>query len=504
MLTQAAIAKLIFGLKIQQLRQEAALSYHQLSDKSSLAVSYLHSIEKGKKYPKADKIHALAKALNSDYDYLVSLEEPNKKLRPIIELLKSDFMQVFPLDTFGISTTKLLELLIHAPEKVNAFISTVVKITRNFNMQGEDFYKAALRSYQNLYDNYFESIEAAVGAFRQGAGVDQVAFLSVQDLERLLQSQFGIWVDRSYLNSDDNLKQLRSVYVPEQQVLCLKAGLNERQERMLLAKEIGFQCLQEEERPCETRMLEVDSFEKLLANFHASYFAVALLLPEQVMLDQINAMRQWTSWRGEELLVFLKEMNVSPEMLVQRMANIFPKHFGINQLFFMRFFMRGAKNKFIVTKEMHLSQLHDPHANQLDEHYCRRWISIAIIRKLKAEQALNLQQDTVIAAQLSRYYNTPNTYFCISLAKPTSDNADDSTSVSIGLMLNDELKNLFPFLKNTNVPLKDVHTTCERCPISDCAARAVAPVFLQRQKRKDAIKKQLHEMKQSLNLRGVM
>ena len=154
MLKAIDTVKLIFGLKVQQLRKERQLSYQQLSEKTKLAISYLHNIEKGKKYPKADKIMALADALDSDYNYLVSLQA-DKKLQPIIDLLHSDFLKVFPLELFGINTPKLIELLSQAPSNVNAFISTVIKITRNFNMQGEDFYKAALRSYQDLHDNYF-------------------------------------------------------------------------------------------------------------------------------------------------------------------------------------------------------------------------------------------------------------------------------------------------------------------------------------------------------------
>ncbi|MCB0636213.1 MAG: helix-turn-helix transcriptional regulator, partial [Lewinella sp.] len=118
MLQEQDIVKLIFGLKVQQLRQEAGLNYQQLSDRTGLALSYLHNIEKGRKYPKADKIMILAQALDTDYNYLVSLE-PNKKLKPIIDLLQSDFLKIFPLETFGIDTMKLLELLAQAPDKVN-------------------------------------------------------------------------------------------------------------------------------------------------------------------------------------------------------------------------------------------------------------------------------------------------------------------------------------------------------------------------------------------------
>ncbi len=52
--------KLIFGLKLKQLRISRNLSLSDLANRSSLSVSYLNEIESGKKYPKSDKIIALA------------------------------------------------------------------------------------------------------------------------------------------------------------------------------------------------------------------------------------------------------------------------------------------------------------------------------------------------------------------------------------------------------------------------------------------------------------
>lgn len=493
MLKEADIVKLIFGLKIQHLRQEKGLSYQQLSDLTGLAISYLHGIEKGKKYPKADKILSLAQALDTDYDYLVSLE-PTKKLRPIVALLRSDFLKIFPLETFGISTTKLIALLLQAPEKVNAFISTVLKITRNFNMQGEDFYKAALRSFQDLHDNYFPEIEVATQKFRKTHHLEQEVLLNVATLEGLLSAVYNIKVDRVYLAGSKGLKHLRSVYQPKERTLYLGPNLNSAHERFLLAKEIGFQTLDLQERPYETRMLEIESFEKLLANFHASYFAVALIMPYAVIANHLDEMRSWKTWQGDKMLSWLNLHGVTSEMLLQRFANILPHHCGVKQLFFMRFYTGYDMQKFIVTKEMHLSQLHDPHANQLDEHYCRRWIGIGLIRRLKAEQGVGKADGPIIGAQISRYWDTPNAYFCICMAKPTRGNPDNSSSMMIGLLLNDQLKDTFPFLADPALVTKDVHTTCERCPILDCGARAVPPVFLQRKLRKDEIKKALSEM----------
>lgn len=497
MLTEGDIVKLVFGLKIQHLRREAQLSYQQLSDRTGLALSYLHGIEKGKKYPKADKIFVLAKALQSDYNYLVSLE-PDKRLKPIVDLLRSDFLKIFPLETFGISTGKLLELLIQAPDKVNAFISTILKITRNFNMQGEDFYKAALRSYQDLHDNYFPEIEKGVRELRQKAGWTRGQMLSVAELEAGLWQLYGLRLNRDDLSDHPDLQHLRSVYAPENQTLYLGAALDSAQERFLLAKELGFQALGLQDRPYETRMLEVDSFERLLSNFHASYFSVALLIDEYSLLSFVETMTQWTHWNPAAFAQLLTRFDVSPEMLMQRLANLLPQHLGVKDIFFMRFYTGSELKKFIVTKEIHLSQLHDPHANQLDEHYCRRWSGISSIRQLKARQAMEAQPEPVISAQISRYWGTPNAYFCISVAKPNQSQPDTSTSVTIGLRINDHLRQVFPFLADPAVPTKDVNTSCERCPIEDCGARAAPPIFLQQKRRRAAIKQSLQKMKEEL------
>lgn len=154
--------------------------------------------------------------------------------------------------------------------------------------------------------------------------------------------------------------------------------------------------------------------------------------------------------------------------------------------------------KILVTKEMHLSQLHDPHANQLDEHYCRRWISIRLIGRLKAEQGVNALQGPIAGAQISRYWDTPNAYFCMAIAKPTRENQENSSSVTIGLLLNDQLRDTFPFLADPAIVTKDVHTTCERCAIVECEARAAPPVFLKRQRRRSSTRDALKAMRKQL------
>ena len=48
--------RIIFGLKVKQLRLEKNLSFAELAEKTGMSISYLNEIEKGKKYPKEDKI----------------------------------------------------------------------------------------------------------------------------------------------------------------------------------------------------------------------------------------------------------------------------------------------------------------------------------------------------------------------------------------------------------------------------------------------------------------
>ena len=52
--------RLILGLKLRRLRQARSLSLAELGKLTGLSVSYLNEIEKGRKYPKAEKIAALA------------------------------------------------------------------------------------------------------------------------------------------------------------------------------------------------------------------------------------------------------------------------------------------------------------------------------------------------------------------------------------------------------------------------------------------------------------
>ena len=480
----------IFGLKIAYLRQQKGLSYQQLAETADLSMSYVHEIEKGKKYPKADKILLLAKALDTTYDDLVSVHA-SKRLQPIIDLLESEFFQVFPMEMFGINPENLLELFINAPDKLNAFISTVIKLARNYQMESENFYTAALRSYQDMNDNYFEEVEKTVANFKLENNINVNASLSTDYLEKLLKENFKITVDRKKMAAQKLLKGVRSFYTPKATVtssgawqeggkLFINKDLTSAQEHFLIARELGFQYMNIKERPYETVIMKAENFEKLFNNFKASYFASAFLMDENEMVADIKAWAESAVWNPEAFMKLTEKYNVTAEMLIQRLSNILPKHFKINDLFFIRLQADDQLKVFKMNKELHLSRIHKPYANELNEHYCRRWVSVNAIKQLRTGIQLDKSIAYVCDAQISNYWETDLSYFCVTVAKPNTSNPKESVSVTLGILIDDNARRLFRFLNDPNIKVKVVNTTCERCSMPDCGERAVAPFVIEK------------------------
>ena len=107
---EQAYIKLVFGLKLKQVRVKKNLSLFGLSKLTGLSKSYLNEIEKGKKYPKTDKIALLAEKLEVPYDSLVSIKL-DKNLAPVGELLQSNNLKELPLELFGIKERDLIEIV---------------------------------------------------------------------------------------------------------------------------------------------------------------------------------------------------------------------------------------------------------------------------------------------------------------------------------------------------------------------------------------------------------
>jgi transcriptional regulator with XRE-family HTH domain len=260
--------RLLFGLKLRQLRLDKGLSVSELAQQSGLSVSYVTEIEKGRKYPKADKISALANAMQVDYDSLVSLKL-SKKLEPISDFLRSKFLTEIPLELFGIDPSDLLELLVEAPAKVSAMLRTFMDIALTYNMSVERLYLTMLRSYQEMHDNYFPEIEADADRFlNEFAGQGQVMNESL--LTNLLKMRYDVRIDGSTAHPARTNSAAVRIQAGEKESLHLNANLSVAQRAFILAREVGF-CLWRLKTAYTYSWVEAESFEQILNNYKASY-----------------------------------------------------------------------------------------------------------------------------------------------------------------------------------------------------------------------------------------
>jgi transcriptional regulator with XRE-family HTH domain/predicted transcriptional regulator len=480
MLTHGQIVRLIFGLKLRELRQERGLSPAELARRCEVSVSYLNEIEKGKKYPKADKILSFSKALDVRYDQLTATTLP-RRLEPIADLLESKMLQEFPLELYGLEPARLFDIIANAPAKVTAFISTLFEIARNYELRQEQFLVAALRSYQEMHDNYFEDLEQAARAFGTNWQLDAQTPITPEALEAILIQEYGYTIDRTTLATHPVAvaRRLRSVFRPATKTLLLLPTLSRGQQNFVLGRELGFQYLGLTERHyASPNPLEVRSFEEGLNNFRATYFASALLLPEAELVPDLRALLAAPTWQPAALLALLVRYEVSPELLMQRLASLLPKHLGLNDLFFLRFDQAAAGAPFRLPKELHLSRRQPTHGRGLHEHYCRRWVGLRLLAEGRAAAGPDGPAQVLPAAQRAHYLDTPDEYLCLTLARVGAPH-DPAMSVTIGLRYDDNLRQQVGFWADPTLPSQVVNETCERCLLLDCAVRAAPPTQAQ-------------------------
>jgi hypothetical protein len=86
------------------------------------------------------------------------------------------------------------------------------------------------------------------------------------------------------------------------------------------------------------------------------------------------------------MIELMNQFNVSPESFYQRLTNILPKDFQLKNLFFLRLSHKIGAESYQIKKELHITHQQEPRANEMNEHYCRRWISIRTIEAAIAEK----------------------------------------------------------------------------------------------------------------------
>lgn len=486
--------RIIFGLKIKQVRQKQGLSFADLARATGMSISYLNEIEKGKKYPKEDKVHLLAQTLGIDVEELTRAEL-DRSLAPVEDLLQSNFLNELPLDLFGIELNKVVEIIASAPMRVGAFISTLLELSRNYAVRQENFYFGALRAYLELNNNYFQELEDAVERFARENGIAaQQRPIDPEVLKKILEKQYGYTIIENGLDAHPELRELRSVYVPQRRELLLSGQLTGLQLAFQLGKEIAFNYLDLKERANTSSLLRGRVFEEVLNQSRATYFSVALHMPLDRFVRDMQAFFARSRWDGEAFLQIMHRYGASPEMFYHRLTNVIPRFFNMPKLFFLRFIHDPASDEFTIDKELHLNRRHHPHGNGLFEHYCRRWVSLSLLSDLQHIQHTGKYVSTIVGAQRSHYIGTQDEYLCLTLARPSYPMPGKNVSVTLGLLLNEDVRQQIRWLDDPAIQQREVNNTCERCPLADCLERAAPPTVVENREKYRRIQASLQQL----------
>lgn len=488
MKAKTANERIIFGLKVKQLRQEKGLSFAELSKKAGMSLSYINEIEKGKKFPKKDKVANLARALETTVEQLTN-DQLDRNLAPVTQLLQSNFLNELPLELFGIELSKVAEIIAQAPTRVGAFISTLLELSRSYALREENFYFAALRSYLELHDNYFPDLEEAVQEFAEKHTLPSVRPLPPRTLAKLLEDKYSYEIVAGGLEEHPDLSMFRSVFLPQENKLLLNGSLTPVQRAFQFGKELAFNHLKLTERANTSSLLRSKVFEEVLNHSKATYFSVALHIPLKPFTESIREFFAQPRWDAAAFLGMMQRYNATPEMFYHRLTNVIPQFFGLREMFFLRFLHEPESDTFSIDKELHLHRRHHPHENGLFERYCRRWVSLSLLEGMTGEE-----EGIQIDAQRSTYFGTEDEYLCLTMARTNYPAPGKNVSVTLGFLYNDALRETISWADDPGIPQRIVNTTCERCPIEDCAERAAAPIIVQKREKLRRVRKALEEL----------
>ena len=478
------LANIIFGMKLRQARTEAGFNLTNFAKLCELSPSYVTEIEKGRKYPRADKIMRMADVLGKEYDELVSIKLASS-LASLESALSSSVMRRFPFEEFGLEAGDLVTLLTRRPDRASALVHAILEMSRHYALSEEDFLRAALRSYQEIYENYFPELEEAAVNFTNEFG-DQYGFgedspIGLSQLKAILSTTYHYALDDSTLAKKEALKHYRAVSVPAKQPkLFINDTLYSRQVRFVLARELGYRYLGLKERSFTSPPERIESFEQLLNDFKAAYFGGVLLMPRNNMIADIQALFNMPEWQPAPLVNMLKKYDVTPEMLLYRFSELIPQFFGM-KLHFLRFHHTTDSKNYTLAKQLNMNQLLVPSGIGLHEHHCRRWLSVRLLREAEEMKRPSRPEEMPVGVQLSEFIESQDCFLCLGFARQLVLDRNTYSSVIVGFRVDGDLKNQIQFMNDSAIPRVLINETCERCHLTaeQCDLRAAAPTILQ-------------------------
>jgi hypothetical protein len=199
-------------------------------------------------------------------------------------------------------------------------------------------------------------------------------------------------------------------------------------------------------------------------------------------------------------------------MFLYRVSQLISKLFDLQEMFYLRFNNEAGSERYFLTKEFNMSRVTVPHGIGLNEHYCRRWMTISLLKELAERQkrgdnkttprgvAPVAPSATLVGAQRSRFIESDAEFFIITLARPLALTEGTNSSMTLGFLINDAFKKTVRFWDDPAIPRKDVNETCERCglPESICHERVAPPAIYQRQQEQKTREQVLQQLVQDM------
>ncbi|MEJ2103006.1 MAG: hypothetical protein P8X47_00355, partial [Ignavibacteriaceae bacterium] len=332
-------------------------------------------------------------------------------------------------------------------------------------------------------------IEKSVNAFIKEFKLDTNPPVQYNALYKILVDNYNYKIDHKRLNDFEELRELRGLLKPgKQSKLFLNPRLTNAQKLFIIGKELAYNYLGIKNRSEIHSSLKLNTFDHLLNNFISAYFSTALIINKDYFIIDINKLFEQERWDENIIQELIAKYDVTPEMFLQRIANLSGKVWALKKYFFLRFNSERNTDVYDLTKEVKLNIKQNPGGYQTNEHYCRRWISIEVLKDLKAKLKGNGDNYKMkIGILHSKFYDTEDEYLSISIAQENVLNKNLFTSVSLGFYIDDQFKNKIKFLNDPEIPFRIVNNTCEMCKISDCKERISEPLTLRKIQKSEKI-----------------
>jgi hypothetical protein len=212
------------------------------------------------------------------------------------------------------------------------------------------------------------------------------------------------------------------------------------------------------------------------------------------LLSDIREFFALSRWDPARFRAFLDRYEVTPEIFMYRLTEVLPQYFGI-KLHFLRFNQEGGQYRLV--KHLNMSQVLIPGGTGVNEHYCRRWLAIRILKALDRPAAAKTAADEpVVDAQLSRFIDTDARFLCVAMARRLTLNRQAASSVSLGFRRNEAFERAVRFAEDPAITRLDIDGTCERCRLTEeeCRDRVAPPYLLEIQRARREIERELNSL----------